>query len=166
MDVKMVATHNEKERNSKKTFNFCWSLQTLAAGLAITSFSLWQEPVGKTPTDAIPFRSSLHNTCYERRHSPFHSEDALQYIIRLYISWLSGVWRQVLIELDGPVTDPISHLYPRSPFIYATLYIHHTFIRAVYTSYIFICTTHTFWPPFPSFSQDSRECLFFSSIAC
>ena len=77
------------------------------------------------------------------------SAGILHFILKMHCNILSvctflgsGVWRQVLIELDGPVTDPISHLYPRSPFIYATLYIHHTFIRAVYTSYIFICTTY------------------------
>ena len=141
MDVKMVATHNEKERNSKKTFNFCWSLQTLAAGLAITSFSLWQEPVGKTPMQ------QSHSARVYTTH--VMSAGILHFILKMHCNILSvctflgsGVWRQVLIELDGPVTDPISHLYPRSPFIYATLYIHHTFIRAVYTSYIFICTTY------------------------
>ena len=155
----------KRRETQRKHFIFADHCKTLAAGLAITSFSLWQEPVGKTPTDAIPFRSSLHNTCYERRHSPFHSEDALQYIIRLYISWL---WRlktgfdRTRRPCDRPNLTSLSEepIYIRyalyTSYIYTRCCIHHTFSSV----------QHTFWPPFPSFSQDSRECLFFSSIAC
>ena len=120
------------KRRETQRKHFCWSLQTLAAGLAITSFSFWQEPVGKTPSDAIPFRSSLHNTCYERRHSPFHSEDALQYIIRLYISWL---WRlktgfdRTRRPCDRPNLTSLSE---------EPIYIRY----ALYTSYIYTCGIH------------------------
>ena len=142
MDVKMVATHNEKERNSKKTFNFCDHCKTLAAGLAITSFSLWQEPVGKTPSDAIPFRSSLHNTCYERRHSPFHSEDALQYIIRLYISWL----RRLKTGFDRtrrPCDRPnLTSLSEEPIYIRYALYTSYIYTRCIYIIHFHLYNIH------------------------
>ena len=131
----------KRRETQRKHLIFADHCKTLAAGLAITSFSLWQEPVGKTPMQ------QSHSARVYTTH--VMSAGILHFILKMHCNILSvctflgsGVWRQVLIELDGPVTDPISHLYPRSPFIYATLYIHHTFIRAVYTSYIFICTTY------------------------
>ena len=65
---------------------------------------------------------------------------ALQYVVH-FLAAVSP--RQVLIELDGPVTAPIPHLYPQSPFIYATLYIHHTFIHAVYIIHFYLYIIHS-----------------------
>ena len=120
----------KRRETQRKHLIFADHCKTLAAGLAITSFSLCQEPVGKTSTDAIPFRSSLHNTCYER--SPFHSEDALQYIIRLYISWL---WRlktgfdRTRRPCDRPNLTSLSE---------EPIYIRY----ALYTSYIYTRCIH------------------------
>ena len=71
---------------------------------------------------------------------------ALQYVVH-FLAAVSP--RQVLIELDGPVTAPIPHLYPQSPFIYATLYIQHTFIHASCIHHTFSSLHHTFKLPIP-----------------
>ena len=140
MDVKMVATHNEKERNSKKTFLLIiansrrWFGNYIFFSLARAS---WQDADA-----AIPFRSSLHNTCYERRHSPFHSEDALQYIIRLYISWL---WRLKtgFDRTRRPCDRPnLTSLSEEPIYIRYALYTSYIYTRCIYIIHFHLYNIH------------------------
>ena len=55
---------------------------------------------------------------------------------------------EVLIEADSWATAPIPRLYPGIPFIYTTLYIHHTFTHAVYIIHFGLNNSPKIWTCF------------------